>query len=1039
MKRLAVYFAVLVGCLFVGLTTYYMVKNYEIIDISASDSSLDAIYLNVGETTQLEITHDLKQTELAYSIENQEIISFNIETGEIIGLSGGETKLTITTENTKYGDNGKFEFTVKVGDGSEGTPIYILSEEDLRAIGGVRDYGNGKTVNWSASAFYQIKKDIFLTEEWVPLCSENGFSGTLQGELKTIHNMTITQNHAAAGLFAMISDLAVVDSIVFESPSLTGRFDAVGVVAGISEASTISKIEVRNGKILAAPYEIDAKTGYSFVGGIVGASVGSYAGQDTDGTKLVDRGVVTMSSFQGTIGTLETITDVINPELVDLAIMDFGGIAGYVLGSTIHNTKAEVNFNINSEIAQKSTEFNREQAVLKGICVDLGGIVGAIDGKNEVEGITIYPIIKDNLAIVEIDNKTTTSRGVVGHIPLDVHFSGTINGRGQWVLGNYYYTSGNIIVEGGSIVAYATTRVTEGELRNPKTFITMPGEPWLMGSVLSPWTMNENEAPKINFLGLEVPATIDQSVYEISSEEDFFKYYEKMTSQDISDLTRKYWLRQSYKLTADIELANIAGITAFNPIGGGKFMFSGKFDGNGHTITFCEDKNLNLAEEATEFSGLFGQVGPNAEIKNLTVVGISIKNSVYAGAIAGVNYGKITNCVVKDLTIENAIYNGGFTGVNYGTISSTLDSNMGVTDLSFVNNISITNTTRKTFAGAIAGINHGTIDGIKIPGDFKISAETATDINATRYLGGLAGYNTGVLNDCFIVNVNISDHSTISVYMGGFAGINSGKISLCSVGLGVGELSSSINGSMEAGNQIAGGFAGMITETGSVTKSFANITINNRTVGGFAAYMLGVVSESYNNGMFTGHEVGGFAVHMALTESSKTGGKIVDCYTIATLSGADANSKVAGLSVYMRHPALIEKCYMAASFVGEGQNYYESFTNTREGFVNWVTSWARPNQKLGTINKVVINTTPSSETENSTVNKTSAIISYNGQVVQYLTEEECKTNSSVYETLGFTISSSNGWTIEAGQTPILTSIEGLHGVYQNPANKPIEE
>ena len=33
MKRLAVYFSVLVGCLFIGLTTYYMVKNYECITI----------------------------------------------------------------------------------------------------------------------------------------------------------------------------------------------------------------------------------------------------------------------------------------------------------------------------------------------------------------------------------------------------------------------------------------------------------------------------------------------------------------------------------------------------------------------------------------------------------------------------------------------------------------------------------------------------------------------------------------------------------------------------------------------------------------------------------------------------------------------------------------------------------------------------------------------------------------------------------------------------------------------------------------------
>ena len=222
----------------------------------------------------------------------------------------------------------------------------------------------------------------------------------------------------------------------------------------------------------------------------------------------------------------------------------------------------------------------------------------------------------------------------------------------------------------------------------------------------------------------------------------------------------------------------------------------------------------------------------------------------------------------------------------------------------------------------------------------------------------MVGYNYegSKLENCYVSNGEIRDESTIATYMGGFAGINAGSITLCGFGGNAnGGISPKITGAYDAGNQVAGGFAAMITSTGSVSQSFANVTINSRVIGGFAAYMIGEVSESYVSGMLTGNEVGGFAVHMALTSGSTEGGHIINSYTVASLSAQNESSKLAGLSVYMRYPAVIEKCYMACSFSGNGEAYYESVTNTREGFVNWITSWARPAERLGTINDVVIN------------------------------------------------------------------------------------
>ena len=1027
MKRLLVYFSVLVGCLFIGLTTYYLVKNYEIINVQAADSSLDAIYLNVGEETNLEITHELKKTELSYTLSDDTLVSFDVETGKIVALEAGETKLTVTTENKKYGP---YEFTVKIGNGQEGTPYCIQNEDDLQAIGGTRVYSSEVSKVWSPSANYLIVKDIEVTKEFAPLCQEESFTGTLQGGLNKIINLKITEDQESAGLFSQIGSLATVESIIFENPTIEGRFDFAGVLAGASWASTISKINVVNAKINVAPYSADEDgVSTSMTGGIVGATVGEVL--DSSATNpLYDRGIITMCSFQGTIGTHETINSVVSSTTA--SILSKGGIAGYVLGSTIHNTKADVEFEIDETAAGQSKQFVRNNNAT-GVCIDLGGIVGSIAEKlsildDEKTQGRLYPIIQNNLAIVNANTKTTSTRGVIGHIPSDVQ---TTSGQ-QWVIGNYYFNDNETITEGGSIKDSATTKIaSETELKNQSTYVSMGNETWEIGDVLSPWAMNENEAPSINFDGMETPVRFNEEVYKITTKEEFKEFYEKMTNEDLGLTVNRYWLRQNYVLETDINFAEL-GLEEFVAIGGGKYGFTGTFDGNGKTITLTAE--ANLGQQALTFAGLFGQVNATAEIKNLTVVGISINEATYAGGLAALNLGKITNCVVKDVKINNATYAGGLVGVNYGIITGNVETeSIGVTDLAFVNTIEIKHTNKKVFAGAITAINHGTITGIAIPGTFKIAGTETSADEATKIFGGLVGYNTGLLEDSYVTNINITDYSTSKAYLGAIVGINAGKVVKATAGGENGGISANIVASINDGKQLAGGIAGVITPAGEVKQSFVNVNIKARTVAGFAPYLFGTVSECYSVGVIEGHEVGGFAVYMAQNDK---GGHVYNCYTTLNLGGTEEKSKVAGLVVYMEHPAVIEKCYMAATFTS-GKMYYESFTNTREGLVNWISSWANKDNRLGTITNVVINTHKNSDGTggNENVKETNAIISYNNQVVKYLTEDECKAGKTVFEALGFTISPTSGWTIEIDENPILTTVEGLHGISQNPSTE----
>ena len=116
--------------------------------------------------------------------------------------------------------------------------------------------------------------------------------------------------------------------------------------------------------------------------------------------------------------------------------------------------------------------YDRISSGENGVCFDLGGIVGSVGNSNifdpndETKQIgTIYPIVKNNLALVQIDNKTTTSNGIVGHVPLDVQkvdeFKDTP--AAQRIVGNYFYSANASVKFGGSGLACSTTRVSANE------------------------------------------------------------------------------------------------------------------------------------------------------------------------------------------------------------------------------------------------------------------------------------------------------------------------------------------------------------------------------------------------------------------------------------------------------------------------------------------------------------------------------------------------------------------------------------------------
>ena len=188
-------------------------------------------------------------------------------------------------------------------------------------------------------------------------------------------------------------------------------------------------------------------------------------------------------------------------------------------------------------------------------------------------------------------------------------------------------------------------------------------------------------------------------------------------------------------LTADIACNDNKWI----PIGDAQIKYVGTFDGCGHTITGL---NCTIDESQSVYAGLFGYIGQGGTVKNIGIVSPKINSNaassnddsaqntdVFAGAIAGVNDGKIQQCYLS----------GGGTVRGFGISPCVKNMNVNV--------------------GALAGKNAGTIQDCGNYGstDIKAGFKFTDDYNKTYRVdsknevnaGGIAGYNSGTIKNCY--------------------------------------------------------------------------------------------------------------------------------------------------------------------------------------------------------------------------------------------------------------------------------------------------
>lgn len=266
-------------------------------------------------------------------------------------------------------------------------------------------------------------------------------------------------------------------------------------------------------------------------------------------------------------------------------------------------------------------------------------------------------------------------------------------------------------------------------------------------------------------------------------------------------------LSTSCTLAANIDLTN----TEWTPVGDYENLYTGTFDGGGHTLT-----GLTVNQPETYYVGMFRVIGEGGTVKNLKLTDVEVKGFKYVGAIVGQNYGgTIENCSAAGEITGSDDSVGGITGAQFGTI----------TDCSVEGKI----TSSYGTVGGIAGYQNGGITtGCLVTGNVKSS---------TDCVGGIAGRQTdGTISDC-----HSSSTVTGADYVGGVIGKieTENKKAVLIACSSTGDVTTYL---------YAGGVVGYSDTDTSITACYATGKVSGNRIGGVAGRNNDSITACYWSG-----------------------------------------------------------------------------------------------------------------------------------------------------------------------------------------------
>jgi len=208
----------------------------------------------------------------------------------------------------------------------------------------------------------------------------------------------------------------------------------------------------------------------------------------------------------------------------------------------------------------------------------------------------------------------------------------------------------------------------------------------------------------------------------------------------------------NYELANDI---NCSG-RVFSPIGNWDYRFDGNLDGKGHTIN-------GLSAHRDYYVGLFGVIGANSTISNLSLIGVNNTGAQIIGGLAGTCLGHIYNVGVEGVVTGTSEGNSHVGGI-VGTLSPS-----GLIESSHSN---VTVYTASSGAGGIAStVRGGVVNNSYSMGNIY---GNGWDVD---WIGGLIGNvnDGGVIQNSYSTVDVVADLGSCSrtcARVGGLVGLN---------------------------------------------------------------------------------------------------------------------------------------------------------------------------------------------------------------------------------------------------------------------------
>ena len=576
--------------------------------------------------------------------------------------------------------------------------------------------------------------DTSSLKEWTPIGIFNkSFTGTFDGNNKTIYGLYIKKTTNAVGLFVKVgkrgSVIGTVKDVTLADSYVSGN-NAVGGICAYNDGGTL--LNCHNTGMVSGAY---------FVGGVCGINRDGGTIQKCDNSGTVS-GANNVGGVCGSnTGSSTTTQECYNTGTVSGEGSNVGGVCGRNYdGATLENS-----YNTGT-VSGTSAYYvggvcglNDSNSTLKN-SYNIGTVSGrsyveSVCGQNNGNPVTNCYYLSDSNDTNARTAKQFASGEVAYLLQKALDDAATESAPAPQVWGQTLTgeNSQPYPVLGGAKV-YQTTLCTAG------------------------YSNTQGEVRQHNYVdgvcsncGEHKPPDNVGGYYQITNQWQLRWFADKVNKGETNinaKLMNNITINSGVlNKNGELNTGASANFTPWTLIGTNTSPFTGTFDGCNFTIS-----GLYINASTTDYVGLFGCVGNGGTVKNVTLADSYVSGDRYVGGICGQNKGgTLQNCHNAG-KVSGKSYVGGVCGYNSNILENSYntgdvsgeDKVGGVCGQNYIAGTVMVcyntgNVSGRNFVGGVCGMNNGIL---------KNSYNTG-DVSGTNLVGGVYGENRNKVRDCY--------------------------------------------------------------------------------------------------------------------------------------------------------------------------------------------------------------------------------------------------------------------------------------------------